>query len=93
MELLLLLLLNARVLPLQGVDVRGHPLRHHAVERCVVLTSTRIDGSWAQLCDVVRPQGLFLRPFCAPGRNKVSGEDLMGTNYPTAGLNLQEILN
>lgn len=76
MELLLLLLLNSGVLPLQGVDVRGHPLHHHTVERCMVLTPTGIDRSWAQLCDVVRSEGLFLSRFCTRGRNKVSGGDL-----------------
>lgn len=53
MDLLLLLLLNPGVLPLQRVDVRGHPLHHHAVEGRVVLTPTGIDGARRQLCDVV----------------------------------------
>lgn len=73
-ELLLLLLLDARVLPLQGVDVCGHPLHHHTVEGRVVLTAAGIDGSRAQLRDVVGPRALFLARFCPRGKErKVSG--------------------
>lgn len=73
-ELLLLLLLDARVLPLQGVDVCGHPLHHHTVEGRVVLTAAGIDGSGAQLRDVVGPRALFLACFCPRGRNARSAE-------------------
>lgn len=83
-ELLLLLLLDTRVLPLQGVDVRGHPLHHHTVEGRVVFTSTGIDGSRAQLRNVVGPQALFLTRFCPRGKeHKVSGGDpAKGNRFP-----------
>lgn len=70
LHLLLLLLLNPRILPLQRVDVRGHAFHHHTVESCMVFTSTGIDGSWTQLRDVIRPQTLFFVRFCTPGERQ-----------------------
>lgn len=67
MHLLLLLLLNPRILPLQRVDICGHAFHHHTVESCMVFTSTGIDCSWTQLGDVIRPQALLFIQFCAPG--------------------------
>ena len=75
MNLLLLLLLNPRILPLQRVDICGHALHHHTVESCVVLTSTRVDRSWTQLCNVIRPQTLLFIWFYTPEERDTDMEE------------------
>jgi hypothetical protein len=52
-DLLLLLLFDSRVLPLQGVDICGHSFHHHAVECSMIFTATGSDRSRTQFCNVV----------------------------------------
>lgn len=57
--LLLLPPLDAGVLLLQGVDVRVHPLHHHAVDGRLVLRLGSAHRAWAQLGDVALLRSLL----------------------------------
>lgn len=69
-NLLLLLLFNARILPLEGVDICGHALHHHTVKSSVIFTSTGIDCSRTQLGNVIRSQTLLFIWVCSPEKGE-----------------------